>query len=59
LSEKYPEKSLKRLFVVSAMPSIIPIKFAPTPRTDLINIGIRGYIISEEKSLKKLAMPRI
>jgi hypothetical protein len=57
LSENQPENTLSRLAVDSAMPSIKPMTDLFTPRTFDKKSGIRGYIISELMSIKKLTSP--
>ncbi len=44
--------------VVSATPSITPSKIAPEPRAATYT-GMRGYIISEAASVKRLTIPSI
>src|SRR5450756_700604 len=57
LSENHPEKTLSRLAVDSAMPSMRPMTDLFTPRTLARKRGTRGYIISELMSMKKLTSP--
>jgi hypothetical protein len=53
-SESQPEKTLSRLAVASAMPSIRPMMPLPTPSTLLRKRGRRLITISLEMSIKKL-----
>jgi hypothetical protein len=41
-SENQPEKSFKKLEMLSAMPSIIPTKTSPAPKTWVRKRGMRG-----------------
>ena len=59
LSDNQPEKSLSILAVDSAIPSIIPMKAGPAPRTVVKKTGRRGYIISLLTSVRKLTKPSI
>jgi len=54
LSESQPEKTFRTLDVASAMPSMIPIIFVFTPRTEERNSGRRFRTISLEISIRKL-----
>ena len=53
-SENRPEKAFNTLAVDSATPSIRPSIDIGAPRTLVKNMGIIGYNISDEMSVKKL-----
>jgi len=59
LSENQPEKTFKILAVVSATPSMSPMNALSTPSVTDKNTGSKGYIISVEKSVKKLTNPKM
>jgi len=57
LSENLPEKIFTMLCVASATPSIAPTNTADPPSTVVMNAGMNGKIMSEDKSFRKLTVP--